>query len=184
MTGLNPQEHNLLEIGAIVEDTEKKLSLEECPKFHCLVWRDNYFGTPAALAMNAEVLKEIAEAERDENGQLVSPSGITVLREGEVAKYFKLFLKNNNIELPYTAAGKNFGGFDAQFLQKLPHFMEMCRFRHTILDPGPMFMNFKTDYAVPSTGECKARAKIYTPDYTHRAIDDAWDVILMLRTFY
>ena len=82
-----------------------------------------------------------------------------------------------------TVAGKNFATFDKLFLEKLPRWKQVIRIKQRILDPAILYVDWKKDSSLPSLGECKERAGIHG-SVTHVAIDDAWDVILMLRKHY
>ena len=56
-SGLDTENNQILSIGAIVEDTKKKLPFDEIPKFHCIVLQRSINGSPFALNMNAEIIK-------------------------------------------------------------------------------------------------------------------------------
>jgi hypothetical protein len=86
---------------------------------------------------------------------------------------------------PYVmnAAGKNFASFDIKFLERLPRWKQVFKVRSRILDPGVLFVDWKNDEAVPGMSECKKRANL--PELvTHHAVEDALDVIMLLRTKY
>ena len=51
-SGLDHEKHKVLSIGAIIEDTEKKLPYEECPKFNAIVLQNEIVGSPRAITMN------------------------------------------------------------------------------------------------------------------------------------
>jgi hypothetical protein len=52
-----------------------------------------------------------------------------------------------------------------------------------MIDPSILFANWSADETMPSLYECKQRAKI-DGIVTHDALEDAWDVIQLLRTQY
>ena len=54
-TGLDPERNQILSIGAIIEDTTKKLSFEEIPKFNAIVLHHELTGSPRAITMNKEL---------------------------------------------------------------------------------------------------------------------------------
>jgi hypothetical protein len=56
-TNLNIEESQILEFAAIIEDTTKKLSYEDCPKFHCYINQKNIKGDIIALGMNIDNIK-------------------------------------------------------------------------------------------------------------------------------
>ena len=82
-----------------------------------------------------------------------------------------------------NVAGKNFASFDKIFLERLPRWKQVVRIRQRIIDPSVMFTNWNDDNSLPSLFECKKRAKI-DGIVTHDALEDAWDVIQLLRTQY
>jgi len=79
-----------------------------------------------------------------------------------------------------NAAGKNFGAFDCPFLEEKTSICKHVKFRHRFLDPGPMYMT-KSDDAVPGLDECLRRIGIQNPIIAHTAIEDAIDVIKVIR---
>jgi len=85
--------------------------------------------------------------------------------------------------ITFNAAGKNFGTFDKRFLEKLPRWQQLFRVRQRILDPAILFCDFKNDEFLPSLTVCKERAQV-KGIVTHNALEDAWDVITLLRTKY
>ncbi len=82
-----------------------------------------------------------------------------------------------------TVAGKNFATFDKLFLEKLPRWKQVIRIKQRILDPAILYVDWKGDSSLPSLGECKERAGIHGM-VTHNALEDAWDVIELLRKKY
>jgi len=82
-----------------------------------------------------------------------------------------------------TCAGKNFAGFDKKFLELLPRWKQVFSIRSRVLDPGILFVDWKNDESVPSLFECKQRAGI-EGIVTHNAVEDAMDVVMLLRTKY
>jgi oligoribonuclease len=138
-------------------------------------------------------------------------SGLTFCREEDLAKEFYWFLEENglghgldnsggysefkgglkqgsamnNATKPITinVAGKNFATFDKKFLEKLPWWQKLIRIRQRVLDPAILFVDWKEDESLPSLDKCKNRAGIHGL-VTHNALEDAWDVIELLRKRY
>ncbi len=63
-TGLDPEKCDILEVAAIIEDTEKKLPREECPTFHCYIDREYYNCDPFTCEMNFKIFKELHRSTR------------------------------------------------------------------------------------------------------------------------
>lgn len=75
---------------------------------------------------------------------------------------------------------KNVAGFDMPFLNTLPAWKTTTKFHHRVIDPGMLYFNPLTDSVPPDLKECKKRAGL--PELvTHEALDDAWDVIQLVR---
>ena len=215
-TGLEKDRYQILSIGAIIEDTSKKLPFDEIPKFHAAILHNEITGSPFALNMNKKILEAVAqyqEAEdQDEKNDLVQMTGMEFYHEDEVSEAFYQFLYRNGLvefdakeainrqvkivngqtypkltskmkPVTINVAGKNFASFDKIFLERLPRWKQVVRIRQRIIDPSVMFTNWNDDNSLPSLFECKKRAKI-DGIVTHDALEDAWDVILLLRTQY
>lgn len=82
-----------------------------------------------------------------------------------------------------NVAGKNFATSDKLFLDKLPWWKKLIRTRARVIDPAILFCDWKNDDAIPTLDECKKRQNI-PGVVAHTALDDAWDVIQLLRTKY
>lgn len=193
-TGLDPQSCDVLEVGAFLEDTNNLLPREEVPSFHKYLWREIYRGQPYALDMNAHIFKKMLELKKsagighfhDNEKRLISAEYLwehfkwwiysnRKMWEGTKFNDDKTFFIN---EMPtLVVAGKNVSGFDIPFLKLLPG---MPKFHHRVIDPAMLYFNPRTDSVPPDLKECKKRAGL--PEVvSHEALDDAWDVIQLIR---
>lgn len=208
-SGLSPEKHQILSVGVIVEDTSKKLPFNEIPKFHCSVVKDEIVGDLFALNMNKELLSTINSwkcADDEGKKKIEDSTGMIFCKEGHIVEYLFNFLFVNNVLHPslypiiknsggYTSmdaadvvsnlivAGKNVSGFDKPFLEKLPHWNRVFKIHQRTLDPTLEFIDWEKDMVPPNLTTCKQRAGI-SGEVTHDAIEDAWDVIQLLRTKY
>ena len=203
-SGLDPENNQILSIGAIVEDTENRLSFDEIPKFHVCILADQLIGSPFALQMNKELIEAMVHyqtaEDQDEKNDLVQMTGMIFLHKEDVVTLFYNFLYKNGFvksdetdnftgltskmkPVTINVAGKNFGTFDKLFLERLPRWKQAIRIRQRIIDPSILFIDWKNDDAIPSLNTCKQRANL-DGIVTHNAIEDAWDVIQLLRTQY
>ena len=210
-TGLESDKHKILSIGAIVEDTNNIIPFDEIPKFNALVLQREICGSPRALTMNKEIIEIIGNylEGTDELKKLYETSlPYKFLTEEDVVKEFYMFLFENgcsDIEptensmmivrngvsaingktksLTINVAGKNFGTFDKLFLQQLPWWQKLIRVRSRILDPSILCVDWTKDTVLPSLGQCKDRTGV-SGVVTHDALEDAWDVVQVLRKFY
>jgi len=211
-SGLDHEKHKVLSIGAIIEDTEKKLSFEECPKFNAIVLQNEIVGSPRAIEMNSQIISYMGRYLEGNDEVKEDCKKVTMyeyFKEDEVVKEFYYFLEENgnfqgnnsggyvqikdgylrpiinSATKPITinVAGKNFGTFDKLFLQQLPWWQKLIRTRQRVLDPAILCVDWKNDTSLPSLTTCKERTNV-EGIVTHNALEDAWDVIQVLRKFY
>lgn len=193
-TGLDSNNHQILEIGAIVEDTNKIRSFDEVSKFHAIVRHDNYYGSAYAINMNQRIFKILSTRESIKNDDEKNKYDrkYNIVHVDEISTKFHHWLFYNtthNLEYQYYSdikiipAGKNFGTFDKLFLENLPNFKKKIKFAHRIIDPSTLYCDFHSDNQLPSLEQCLQRAG-YDPVITHNALEDAWDVIKVLRKKY
>jgi hypothetical protein len=199
-SGLDHEKNNLLSISVIVEDTKLKLPFEEIPKFNAIIPDFNIYGSPRALVMNSKIIDLIAEY-HDTNQtnikKLEEKTGYKfIIKEKLTFKLYEFLCLNgygdglkvtkfdgNTPPLTINVAGKNFGTFDKLFLQQLPWWQKLIRTRQRVLDPSILMVDWKKDTSLPNLTTCKERAGIEGV-VTHNALEDAWDVIEVLRKFY
>jgi len=192
-TGLDTEQHQILEFGAVYEDTNNILPLEKLPKFHAYITHPDGMltGNIFAFDLNADIIKKlINQKELEDKYKFVKPEHLAhdflfwLFDLG-----FEMDIKNKNKKNEYfcseliNIAGKNFEGFDRKFLNKIPNFSKYIRIRKRILDPAIICVDWKNDTFLPSLEECNKRVG-YMGDVKHNAIDDALDVIRILRTRY
>jgi len=178
MTGLNPDTCDILEFGAVLDDLENPLPLDELPRFHCYflpMGEGNTFrGEPYALSMHPNIFLRIDKREPP----------YTYLSPKKIGNKFKNFLLDNDYEeergkVYINVAGKNFGNCDLNFLNKQTDLDRHVHIRHTILDPGTLYME-KEDKQIPCLGMCLRRAGLDS-NVAHTAVEDALDVVKLFR---
>jgi hypothetical protein len=175
-TGLDPETCQILQIAAVLDDTEHPL--EDAPTFNALLYAPTYTGTPYALAMNMCIFETLARA----------TPGIDIGHRGYsasvseawcICSQLKCWLEDCDIlEEEVVLAGKNVAGFDLTFLQKLPNWNIIPAF-HRVLDPGNLYLR-PTDLVPPGTDECLRRAGL-DDSVSHDALDDALAVCQLIR---
>lgn len=169
-TGLNPEIDQVLEIAAVIEDTEHShIPVEELPATVLPVQHERVQGSPFAMHMNAELLYHISQG--------------VGYRADQIRDYLDDFLRDNGWKWsamsPIIAAGKNFAAFDLQFLRRLPG---DWWFHHRFLDPMAYFIRWDSDTVPPPTNVCMLRAGFKENDLVyHRALNDARYVISLMR---
>jgi oligoribonuclease len=188
-TGLDPDIHDIIEFGAVLEDTSVLLPINELPSFRATLKTDNYTGSAFALSMHSKIFKKIAAYD----STLVYPWNDCIIHPADLGSHFLFWLKQLGVikegdsKAIITVAGKNFGSFDLQFLKKLPEFTKKINIRHRILDPSILFINYQEDEVIPALGECKKRANVIKPIFEntiveHTTVEDSKDVIQLLRS--
>ena len=176
--------------------------------------RDILQGELYALNMNRDLIEKITyystAEDQDEKNDLVQMTGMQFLREEEVVKAFFHFLIDAGAITPefdymkmvevvngktypmlttkmkpfhLNVAGKNFHSGDQAYIERLPRWKQIFRIRHRHIDPSVLFVDWKNDESMPNLGVCKERAKV-DGVVTHDALEDAWDVVQLLRTQY
>ncbi len=196
-TGLFPEEHQIIEFGAIIEDSNDPKSYEESKKFRRILLSSdgNYQFTSYAAKINAGLIETISDIE---NGKGVSFDNNPNLSQGaypieQLLPDFKIWLLANGFKenskglVEIVAAGKNFASFDRKFIENSSGRFSMesqgLKFSHRSLDPSGYYIDWKNDVVPPSTETCKSRADI-AGEVKHNALADAWDVIELLRKQY
>jgi len=192
-TGLDPLKDQLLSFGAIIEDTENPLPFDEIPKFHAAIKRNRIEGDLFAINMNKELIETINQymtaQDQDEKNDIIQMTRMNFYDENEIASGFRRWLITNKFTqidkeiTNLTVAGKNFATFDKLFIERLPRWKQYFRIRQRIIDPAILFVDWKNDNSLPGLSACKTRAKL-NPNVTHNAVEDAWDVIELLRLNY
>lgn len=212
-TGLG-ENTQTLSIGLVVEDTNNLIPFEELPKLEIAIIHERLEGEIFALNMNRDLISDILSYKiartPEAKAEIVERTGREYLYEEDVAKRIFQFLYDNgaldgkidpsyNVEVVngkaypaltskmkpfyFNAAGKNFANFDNRFLERLPRWKQCLRARGRTIDPSILFVDWKNDEAIPGLSLCKERAHL-DPHVTHNAIDDAMDIVKLLRTQY
>ena len=183
-TGLDPHQHGVIEFAAVYADLAGTF---EPKTFHRFIIPINMMWDFYCLKLHSALIQEI-----DQLAAAKDPSVVGSL--DKVALQFKHWLhaecgvplSTKNIRTDdklvlerVTAAGKNFGSFDLQFL--LHGTKEFgSSFRHRSLDPVMLYTS--PDDTIPlDLAGCKLRAGL-VPKVAHRALQDCWDVVDLLQT--
>lgn len=183
-TGLDPSANKVIEMAMVLEDTAKAKSVkvDKLPFFRCYVKHDSalwdayclklHKHSPAMAAQNIEPLPAILEP-----GDFGSLDGVPIY-DWELATLRAIdwlaehgFTREKGTQA--TPAGKNFGAFDRLFL----HPQLRGVFNRRALDPGSLLVDWnKTE--LPSLADLLGR------EPAHNALDDARDVVTVLRRAY
>lgn len=179
-TGLNPNNSQILEFGAVVVNNWKIVGT-----FEKKIYREKIFGEPFALSMNHKLIKEIANAKQSEAEAWEN----NLVYEEDLADCFYQYLrlyKHYDVEertpIQFVAAGKNFGPFDLQFLKRIDNWDSKFKVHHRILDPAILYYDSNYDKTcLPNFELCKKRSGLFPNDEVkHRALKDAEDVAALI----
>lgn len=188
-TGLDRVNDQVLEVGAVIEDTEKQHLFEYIPKFNAIINHDRITGSPYALHLNARILDILANIPKKGVKKQEYIIKHNIIKPEDLGLAFYTFLTSNGFEEPKTGgvkiitAGKNFTSFDKPFLENVSNFSEYVKMGHRSIDPVNMYIDFKYDTELPSLDVCMKRAEV-EGEVSHKAVYDAWDVVRVLRKNY
>ena len=175
-TGLDPERHQILQIGAIIEDTNNPLDFDNTPKFERLIRHKTIVAEPYALNMNAGLISKLAESEL---------YGVSIdVAVQELYKWLPIeFEIPNSNRIRPVLAGANLADFDIRFLEKVQTWSVYFDKPGRIIDPAMVYVDWGNDARLPSLQTCLNRAGI-KKTVKHDALKDAWDVICLLRKAY
>lgn len=199
----NLEDLQIIEFGAVIEDTNNLLPLDDLPQYNRIIRHEQYKGGAFAINMNARIFEILAGRENYRRGEELDAydkhHGIISIKD--LAKDFFEFLyehfrKNatddftillgpNYQEAPFTItpAGKNFDAFDRKFIDLIPKWGQYVKLRHRTIDPTSMYIDWYNDDTPPGLGDCLSRAGV-PKIVTHKAVQDCLDTLLVIRKEY
>ena len=177
-TGTDANFCQVLEFGAVIDDWSDPI--EKLPQFrryirpHDTIDGQSYiYGQPFALALNAEIIRKLDSGDPADDAWTCS--------EETLGPQFAAWLQEHDIDpLRITAAGKNFSGFDLQFLKQVHGFTDHVRFWRRAIDPAIFYWQPNIDAELPSTEVCLKRAGL-NDHVAHTAIEDCISIIQLIR---
>ncbi len=189
-TGLHKGNCQVLQIAAVVDNFLSPIA--ELPRFAAFVNHENLQFEPYAL--NLHMKTGLLQRYLDDKAKV------------DFTWVIKNLVDFLNVHYPlaekekYNVAGKNLAGFDLPFLAaqnsntmtpsgglmafnhgNAVNWQFLNKINHRVIDPGTSFTNFGSDKGVVSLDTCKERAKVFTKAVTHDALDDALDVVAVVR---
>lgn len=201
-TGLDPNISELLEIGIVVFDSEEKFTQTCDNSLRIVLCKPQIEGNIFAINLNIDLLNEINVYNKQfdsKNGLILekteelttlyvsvdnklNTSAYTFTGLGtptymdnvdKAANYIKSFITSAGVEGKYNIAGKNFVGFDKEFISKYLAFKQVIvdNARHRVLDVGSMYVD-PTDKCLPNLSQCLERAGL-PHEVPHTAVEDA-----------
>jgi len=199
----NLEDLQIIEFGAVIEDTNNLLALDDLPQYNRIIRHEQYKGGAFAINLNSRIFKILAERENYKRGEerdaYDKHHGIIELKElardffdflyphfgKKTEDEFTLALGSNYQEAPFviTPAGKNFDAFDRKFIDLIPKWSQYISLRHRTIDPTSMYVDWFKDDAPPGLGDCLSRAGV-PKVVTHKAVQDCLDTLLVIRKEY
>jgi oligoribonuclease len=162
-TGLDPDYCQILQFAAVIENTQLQTPLNQLPSF--VRWIDHpdlqFEKQAMRMHLNSDLVQEWLQSNPIPVDQFMLE--------------YRDWLGQYGLSKP-VYAGKNIGGFDIQFLRRLPGWPKHC---HRYLDPAAYYIE-PGDEAPPDLKTCLQRCGI-EKEVTHDAYQDAIDVITALR---
>jgi len=104
-TGLDTENHKILSIGAILENTQNILPFEEIPKFNCAILHRGLVGSPFAINLNRDLIGHIAkyqDSKSEAQKEMENSLGMKFYYEDDVAAalYRWLYINSANLNPP------------------------------------------------------------------------------------
>jgi hypothetical protein len=158
-------------ISMVIEDSNKEIEINNLPHFTCYIKRSDgqITGQYQALSMNSWILDILSGKAKPD---------FPIYFDNDWTKWALSFINNHfGSNEKITLAGKNVASFDYNFLP-----LELkARFRHRMIDPGSMFIDWNNLF-LPTMDNINQ--KLGLKPVKHNALDDARNVIQILRTTY
>lgn len=184
-TGLTPENCDILQFAAVIDDLKHPKPLDELPKFEAIILkRDGYQGHPYALSMHSNIFKKIDMAIK-KNFEICPITGVRFLEICELPQALEVFLLSNGFEQSHgriyvNVAGKNIGQFDLPFLNAKIKDWGSIKFLSRVIDPAILYFDIQKDISLPDMKSCLERAGL-AEEVPHTALEDALIVVKLLR---
>lgn len=155
-----------------MDDLSKDWDIEDMPKLKFFIDPGRIYGEPYALSLNKEIIDKIQD-----------PNFKDRIKLSMFPRLFKDWLISIGLfKEKVTLAGKNIQAFDLKFLERIEGWNSSL-FHRRVLDPAALWMEPQVDKELPNLDTCLKRAG-YEKSVTHDALDDAIDVVRVVRAWY
>lgn len=184
-TGLDFQNHDIVEFAAVIDDLKDPQPIEKLPKFHAVFLKQSYNGNPYALSMHSELFKRIENANK-RNLEECSVTGARFMSLEQLPIALEVFLlqngfkKEKNGKIYVSIAGKNVSSFDLPFLKAKVQNWENIYFLNRVIDPAILYFNVEQDDKIPDMKTCMERAGM-AGEVPHTSVEDSLIVVKLLR---
>ena len=176
-TGLDEKSNDIIQLAMVFEDTNTNLPIEVLPNLNIFIEHDELNFQKGALNMHVKtgLLKRYL-------------NGVRMNFSNAMKKVIKWLSSlgyerdDYNDKFKIVIAGKNYNSFDKRFLHENDEWSENIQEYVRTLDPAILYMNWENDEVPPSLAKCLKRARVsFADDVTHDALEDARDVIKVIR---
>ena len=202
-TGLDKDKNQIVEIGAVLDELGSDTLIEDLPKFRAVLIHEEMTIGAYCANLHRDLWPEILKIKRSCVGELkkdeiVISEGTYYCTPNRLEFVFHRWL--NDIlglgidyymattgaipeelleKITINVAGKNPAGFDIPFIENLPNWQGLVRFRRRVFDPASHYAR-PGDECLPDHQTCLNRAGI-NKTVAHTAVDDALDVVRLIR---
>ncbi len=201
-TGLDPKKNQIVEVGAVLDEIGSTTPIEELPKFRAVLIHDEMVMENYCANLHRDLWVEMAVAVCQYEDTIDMVGFVDDMLPGKEHTYYcrpevfeTLFhnwigknylgpfsaeqMRNNLETIKINVAGKNPGTFDIPFLEALPGWQGLVKFRRRVLDPASHCIQ-PDDEHIPDLQECLKRCGL-EGTVNHTAVNDAIDVIRVIR---
>lgn len=194
-TGLSPENNQTLEIGIVLYDSTihgelfEEVDFEELPKLNLRIIHSpeslNY--NDFVYNMNRELIDSLLERSYNNTDEW------TYIYPEAAQWHILQFLHSNQFitdeefndgkmeDSRLNVVGKNFSGFDRQFLNKIID-LRKIKMKHRVFDPSMLYFDISKDEELPDLKVCFDRSGLFDETYevAHTAVQDAVDTLKVL----
>jgi len=179
--GLNKDKHSIIQVGWVIDDLSELKPIEDLRRESFFVYNENI----CADINTIEWHKKNGLWDKWLDCRSLLPLGRI---ESELVKSItEEFGLDHYLKNKINFAGKNLAGFDIPFLSNgsiaFKQFFDK-KASHRVISPDEYFFDLTKDEVKPSLQECKRRAGFEDTEVTHEALDDALDVVRLIRWKY
>lgn len=176
-TGLDHYNCDILQIGMAFEDTNTDIPLVDLPNLELWIDHNELTFEPYALQMHERsgLLNQWQHANR-----VTMEEAMLDIETWLFSLGYEL---NDDKKFKFVVAGKNYNSFDKLFLHGNYEWTELIDEHHRTIDPAMLYIDWENDKVPPSLDKCLKRAGFNTT-VTHYALEDALDVIKVVRVYY
>jgi DNA polymerase III epsilon subunit-like protein len=103
-TGLNPELHQVLEIGAVIDDLDKSVPISDLPTYSCIINHREITGQVVAIDMNSRIFKILSEYTKIKDSDLKEEfkEKHNILEPDEAVIDFYFWLYVHSADVSYT----------------------------------------------------------------------------------